>query len=671
MMTNYDDYGVPVGAYREPESLTHQAFRVARAFVLYRLKPRIQQIRDGKWSWRRSISLGKIIIAVWFITLYWGERKVFNSSIDSCRWEAWEKWDSNANPHRLVFIADPQLVDPHTYPGRPWPLNTLTVKHTDLYLRRTYSRIQKVLYPDSVILLGDLFDGGREWSTPTTKSPEAQYRKYGDSFWLKEYDRFGRIFFGHWGDGGMLPRLGQPGRKIISSIPGNHDLGFGKGIQIGVRRRFNAYFDDGNRIDIIGNHTFVSIDSVSLSALGQENADSMKEIWEPTMEFLDGAKNQKQRFVQRTLREQQGLSPNLPYAHEMIEAHQLAKAALPHFSEQVTEFPTILLTHVPLYREPGTPCGPLREHWPPSQPPKGQTEPPEKDDRNAISVSGGYQYQNVLHREVTKDIAEKVGDIQYAFSGDDHDYCEVVHRAYPSGGGGIREITVKSISWAMGVRHPGVLLVSLWNPVDAHGNRLEKDSTEPTLQTHLCLLPDQLGTFIRYATLFGITIFSLVGRAALVASGRIITTQLNDNPLLPLTEHASSAENEKAGLSSQPQATFKDSISSNSSTSSERANLQVRSTNARTRSVSPVSGYGLPPAQGNYGNYTYPLVQHAGYYGPPDEDKKEMKVWGSVSTAKQKPKKKGFALFIQELRNSLFLVATIVFPWYFWLIWHG
>lgn len=580
--------------------------------------------------------------------------------------------ESNANPHRLVFVADPQLIDPHTYPGRPWPLNDLTIRYVDQYLRRTYSRIQEVLYPDTVFFLGDLFDGGREWSTLTHKNPDKQWAKYGDDFWMNEYRRFGRIFFAHWGDGGLEARPGQPGRKLISSLPGNHDLGFGKLVDESVRDRFHAYFGDGNRIDIVGNHTFVSIDSVSLSALGQANPQAVEGLWKPTIEFLDSAKEQKRKLVQRELRIQQGLQPYPGFEHKVVEKEELPKATLPHSNDEVTEFPTVLLTHVPLFRKPGTPCGPLREKYPPT--PVGKGEPPlEKDDRNAISVSGGYQYQNVLNPEITVDIADKIGDIRYAFSGDDHDYCEVLHRAYTSGGGGIREITVKSLSWAMGVRHPGMVMVSMWNPVDARGRPLSGDASK-TLQSHLCLMPDQLGIFIRYAALFGLTFLVLAIRAALVSRGVIKPHHPTDTPLLPTTS-TSSAEHEKATLASQdhPPTSTNTTHSSNSSTSSEHARLQVRTTQARTRSVSPVGGYGLPASQAS--PYSYPLVQHAGYHEPSggggaQEEKRreaQARAWGTVST--KSGQKKGVGLFWSELGRSLGSVALLVFGWYFWLIW--
>ena len=64
-----------------------------------------------------------------------------------------------------MLIADPQLVDPHTYPGRSALAYSLTVRHTDKYMRRAFGKLIDGLDPDSVFFLGDLFDGGREWVT--------------------------------------------------------------------------------------------------------------------------------------------------------------------------------------------------------------------------------------------------------------------------------------------------------------------------------------------------------------------------------------------------------------------------------------------------------------------------------------------------------------------------
>jgi hypothetical protein len=519
-----------------------------------------------------------------------------------------------------------------------------------------------VLYPDTIFFLGDLFDGGREWSTRTTTSPEKQYRKYGEEFWMNEYRRFGDIFFKHWGDAGLAPRPGHKGRKLISSLPGNHDLGFARGVQVGVRNRFNAYFGDGNRIDTIANHTFVSIDSLSLSALGQESPEQVEDLWRPTTDFLTNAKTQKKRAIQRELRRQQGLRPYPGFAHHEIKSEDLAKAELLHANDDVTEFPTILLTHVPLFRAPGTPCGPLREHWPPTKPSAGQP-PLDKDDRNAISVSGGYQYQNVLNKEITTDIANKVGNIRYAFSGDDHDYCEVLHRGYASGGGGIREITVKSTSWAMGIRHPGVVLVSLWNPVDKHGKPLAGNG-DATIQTKLCIYPDQIGTFLRYGMLFGLTFSMLLVRAALITSGYIRRDTPKETPPILPTSSSSSTDKTYAKFEDNPRSDEgNDSHSSNSSTSSERGKLLARAAQNRTARSGGAGEHEMS-------KYSYPLVQHAGYYVAPKDEEREVKVYGaSTKAVKPRKKRKGVALFMYELRTSLGLVIVLGGVWYAWLVW--
>ena len=102
---------------------------------------------------------------------------MYDNHIAACDWKKWEKWPSEADPHRLVFVADPQLVDPHTYPGRPWPLSSLTETYTDLYMTRNFRLINGQLDPDSVVFLGDLFDGGREWGTDWKERGPRRFKK--------------------------------------------------------------------------------------------------------------------------------------------------------------------------------------------------------------------------------------------------------------------------------------------------------------------------------------------------------------------------------------------------------------------------------------------------------------------------------------------------------------
>jgi hypothetical protein len=569
-------------------------------------------------------------------------------------------------PHHVAFVADPQLVDPHTYPGRPWPLSTLTIWYTDVYLERVYRLMQERLYPDTTIFLGDLFDGGREWSVQGGEAwdnPDKDFKKYGEAFWVKEYRRFSKIFFETFTKTGVEAREGQTmRRRIISTLPGNHDLGFAEGVHKPVRNRFHAYFGEGNRVDVVGNHTFVSIDSVSISA--KDHHETMNEdIWGPTMEFLDGVQETRKKAIANELKYRFGAGQadgKQHYKHGVIGTDQLAAATLPPVQKPAdVTLPTILLTHVPLYRDSGTPCGPQREHWPPSKNSDGS--PLEVDERNAISVSRGYQYQNVISLELTKDITTKIGDIQYAFSGDDHDYCELVHRRYPSGGGGIKEITAKSISWAMGVRKPGFVVLSLNNPIDSTGHPIQ--SSEETLQSHLCLMPDQLGIFIKYVFLLVCTLSLLLLRAGHMATNPQKSQFAGpDSPLLPIRRDGEREKGSSSGTSSD------DGLNQNYS--DNKGSLASRPAANKNRSVSPLGGYGLPPPAhppSNAGPYSYPLVAHAGYYSSRDEREEERE---DVYVDKRK-KLKGLKLFYAEFQWSVIKVAYVVLAWYGFLLYRG
>lgn len=480
-----------------------------------------------------------------------------------------------SSPHHLILVADPQLIDPHTYPDRPWPLDDLTLLITDNYLRRVYTRLQSRLQPDSLFFLGDLFDGGREWKTATgdfadskwsrENRPrlEKQYVKmwrkhYGEQFWLDEFARFGDIFFENWKLGGDKPGPWQRGRKLVASLPGNHDLGFGNEIKLPVRDRFYAHFGEGNRVDVVGNHSIVSVDTVSLSAGSSDtlNPADFKPIFNPIDNFLRDVQHTKRRAVERELRFWRGETEELTFKHAVEDADTADVDDLPSLKEAAdanAELPTILLTHVPLYREPGTPCGPLRERWPPTPKPPGQTEPVEPDHRNAIPVSRGYQYQNVLSEEDSVRLIKTIGNVVQVFSGDDHDYCEVTHSERKQNAA---EITVKSLNMAMGVNYPGFVMASLYNPVDAHGNPLPGAPAQ-TLQTHLCLLPDQVATFIYYAIFAGVTLVAIAVRAILVPvlnltpfsvsaaaaaaaeqNGKSTTAAASSSSLLPLYDKA-------------------------------------------------------------------------------------------------------------------------------------
>ncbi|ETN37212.1 uncharacterized protein HMPREF1541_08202 [Cyphellophora europaea CBS 101466] len=486
------------------------------------------------------------LILIWLIAVWWGERGIYKSAVAHCAWENWEQWTTQAQPHHVLLIADPQLVDPHTYPGRPWPLDRLTTLYTDLYLRRAYYNLQHALQPDSTLFLGDLFDGGREWGTGGYKSPEDRYKDYGPRFWLKEYQRFSNLFLRDWFQGPIASRSAPYGRHLIASVPGNHDLGFGSGISPQVKSRFDAYFGPLNRVDLLGNHSFVSLDTVSLSAMDEVDpktgahggdassaaATASSHLWRPVEDFLAAAKTLRHKAVQREWHRLSGAGirrlhqPGIgSLKDETLPAEKSPAGRVPS-----SQFPSIILSHVPLFRPADTPCGPLRE------------------GRPSIPLSAGYQYQNVLTPLISSDIIKHLvpEEIVGIYSGDDHDYCEISHSEYT---GAIKEITVKSMSWAMGIRKPGVQLLSLWNPVDleriqqqAHnGDSQGLPTPKDTVQNQLCLLPNQLSIFLRYAQLFGFTLL-ILGINTLRTSSPPEPPLSKSEPLLPLSHPTPSEE---------------------------------------------------------------------------------------------------------------------------------
>lgn len=531
--------------------------------------------------------------------------------------------------------------------------------------------------PDTVLFLGDLFDGGREWSSPLRAGEESQstdkrWHKYGDSYWLKEYSRFGKIFLEPWLRG-KYERPGQRGRKLIAELPGNHDLGFGLGIRIPARKRFNAYFGEGNRVDMIGNFTFVSVDSVSLSANGQpdpatgsQGADSEDEkvnrIWNPTETFLSDVKELKARAINRELRRQAGLPEMEPQDQTIQDLDNLPPQETANSLGSSSNIPSILLTHVPLYRVPGTPCGKLREKYPPSVSAQGEDGSIEKDMKNSLPVVAGVQYQTVLTPAISSEIVEKVGDIEAVFSGDDHDYCEVIHRGFTSRNGGIKEITLKAISWVAGIRKPGFLMLSLWNPIDAQGNRIgfsEISADNEILKTHLCILPNQ-GLILKiYVALLGVTLVILFVHAVI---------KIYDDSEHQDAHHTHSMKTKKSSSPPSGPGTTSASVWSLSDGLATRTAAV-----GRARAADLEDGY----VNGKQNGYAMPgsgvkvsgmeEIQQSGR-NTINQDGGD---WNDI-VRDDEPKrkmKKGMTAVLVQWRVSQQRVATVAVVWYLWLIW--
>lgn len=356
----------------------------------YKAKPKLSR---SALKWRPGIVT--YICLVWFFLIFYQESYIFKEALRSCSFDSWTD-PALPTDQKLALLGDPQLVDENTYARRGVAL-MLTKFYTDLYMRRNYRLLNAYFSLNTIIFTGDLFDGGREWS---------------DKVWQREYDRFTSIFHT------------RSSTKIITSLPGNHDIGISDGIKNSVYHRFRQYFGETSQVLDSGAWEIVVLDTVALS------------------------------------------SPDR-------EVYKFPRTFLEEWSATRNSKPKLLVTHIPLYRETDASCGPLRE------------------SKNSIRIQRGHQYQNVLDPAISDEIWTKVKP-SVIFAGDDHDYCDHQHD------NGIHEINVKSFSWAMGIKRPGIQFVSL------SGTRYE---------THLCLLPGQLPVFGRYGLLLAFTITILAIQA--------------------------------------------------------------------------------------------------------------------------------------------------------------
>lgn len=721
----------------------------------------------------RSIPLIPLLLAaLWLVILHRGERSAFTSAITACRWSAWETWSEDARPHRAVLIADPQLVDPHTYPGRPWPLSSLTERYTDRYMARSYRIINEQHDPDSIIFLGDMLDGGREWepkrarklnnvqkwqlskasprtdevpkdamkmdmedpgwnrhSAGTEKILESQgeadedgpidvtafvhgeggrWKGYGNRQWEAEYKRFGDIFLSpqqlypkqnrslqpyevvqqdpvSTENGAKINEhrthyaiLGLKTKTVLASLPGNHDLGFGSGVQMPVRARYKWHFGDLNRLDILGNHSFVSIDALSLAAWSQyENhgqqsttadAKQRKHIYAQAQQFLDNVPALSQKATQELVARlypasAAGQQEKLLHVAEDISSATWSNNSIEDKSKAVPALPLVLLTHVPLYRAPDTSCGPLRERG------------------HALSITGGYQYQNVLTPTLSEEIAKrlaKAGRFEHVFSGDDHDYCSVMH-TYDATSDAVQEETVKSFSWAMGVRRPGFLMVSLWNPLGPNG----ESSIDSTVQSHLCLLPDQLGIFVHYATMAGLTALVLLVRAVVLALRGPASEEAESNTelIIPMLQKIIPSRLRRPdGILSKTTSKHRHRASSSGLKPMSNSHLGVqRSANARARSISPGVGL-LQAGTSPFSTPTKPLIEQAGYYRPDTSDDEEsgigdmdyLQVDDSQAKWRRRRRARGrLRRAVDEFVFGLSIIGGVAMPFYIILISRG
>lgn len=234
---------------------------------------------------RGSGALLAILSALWLALFTYFELIAPYRNAAKCHWG---NVDKKTN---VMLVADPQLIDGHTYPERNRLLLKLSQHTVDVYLKQNYKALVNQLKPDYIMFLGDYLDNGRLCD---------------DNYYEIEFLRFEKIF-------NVFPQYVR-GKNLFTSVPGNHDVGFGNGVKAALQARFASHFGKANTVCEIEGVDFIMLDSPSLSSQDPE-------IRKDSLQFLE-----------------------------------LLSAPIN---------PRVLLSHVPLFRDTEKqPCGPHRERNP-------------------------------------------------------------------------------------------------------------------------------------------------------------------------------------------------------------------------------------------------------------------------------------------------------------------
>ena len=202
----------------------------------------------------------RVLALGWFLLLVYGEFGAFYFMPWSCTWpervnrakvdvvvehdafdaEVAEAWQ-NAPLFRMAIIADPQLTDFYSYSQKQGTLLRLTEFYSDIYMRRAFQySVMRKPYADEVMVLGDLFDGGRVAS-------KGQY--------VRHMRRFLDIF----------GAAAHASKSPLRFAAGNHDIGLGGFYSPDAAERFAQHFGPRNYTFNVHTSEFVVLDSVALT----------------------------------------------------------------------------------------------------------------------------------------------------------------------------------------------------------------------------------------------------------------------------------------------------------------------------------------------------------------------------------------------------------------------
>lgn len=92
---------------------------------------------------------------------------VARQGVEDCEWPLFQLTGPNDLTHlqaapatHVLLVADPQVLDHRSYPGRGWLLMRVTQFIVDYNLRKSW-RVTRAFKPQVIMVLGDMMDGGR------------------------------------------------------------------------------------------------------------------------------------------------------------------------------------------------------------------------------------------------------------------------------------------------------------------------------------------------------------------------------------------------------------------------------------------------------------------------------------------------------------------------------
>ncbi|KAJ2868953.1 hypothetical protein GGI22_000549 [Coemansia erecta] len=196
-------------------------------------KPKLV-VRFLRWSWFLFVIVNEVGLYLWQIGL--------------CQWPTNGAVTSASH---VAIVTDPQIVDHYSF-DQTGLLLRATQFLTDTYVRKSYLLLQSIRQPPTVIFLGDLMDGGREWD---------------DTAWLAEYSRYQSIF-----------RNRDPENRRVYDMAGNHDIGIGNTIVSQALSRFHRYVGPTNQVINVGGHSIVLLDTLTLESDDPSVSDGSRKL---------------------------------------------------------------------------------------------------------------------------------------------------------------------------------------------------------------------------------------------------------------------------------------------------------------------------------------------------------------------------------------------------------